>query len=154
MFASRPSQLSWTDRFMGPLLVSHNVGDLSEYQQLRENAFQSVEAVLEPSPDDAILNPHLTEGDLQDLISEAEKIFVESSDQSQLVATYCVAFWSNGTDRESIADTLTVLAQYDDPVASWYHVGPLKRRWDAATREIRTRTVQDLRQNVAFGGIS
>jgi len=154
MFASRPSQVSWQDRFMGRLLVSRNADDLSEYQQLRENAFQSVEAVLETPAGDQILNSHPTEGALQGLIAEAEKIFVESSDQSQLVATYCVAIWSKGTDRESISDTLTVLAQYDDPVASWYHVGPIKRRWDAATREIRTRTVQDLRQNVAFGGIS
>jgi hypothetical protein len=154
MFANRSSQASWRDHFTQRLSLSQTADDLTDYKQLREDAFQSVGTILESSPNSSTTHSHPTEDALRKLILEAEKVFVESSDQSQLVATYCVAIWSKGADRQSITDTLTTLTQYDDPSASWYHVGPLKHRWDSATREIRTRTVQDLRQTVTFGGIS
>ncbi|HBO89969.1 MAG TPA: hypothetical protein DD460_04405 [Acidobacteria bacterium] len=154
MFTSRPSQVSWQDRFKRRLSLSQTVDNLSTYQKLREDALQSVRSVLESSSGTLASHSRPSEDMLRELIAEAEKIFVDRSDQSQLVATYCVAIWSKGTDRHSITEILTTLAQYDDPSASWYHVGPLKHRWDAATREIRTRTVKDLRQTVAFGGIS
>jgi len=154
MFTSRPSQVSWQDRFKRRLSLSQTVDNLSTYQKLREDALQSVRSVLESSSGTLASHSRPSEDMLRELIAEAEKIFVDRSDQSQLVAAYCVAIWSKGTDRHSISEILTTLAQYDDPSASWYHVGPLKHRWDAATREIRTRTVKDLRQTVAFGGIS
>jgi hypothetical protein len=91
---------------------------------------------------------------LDELISRGEKVFVETSDQSQLIATYCVAIWQEGADRQSIVKMIEPLAQYDDPSLPWYHIGPLKRRFHETAREIRNRTVQDLRQSAALGGTS
>ena len=76
MFANRFSQGSWRHRFMGRLSLTQTADDLSDYQQFREDALRSVEAVLELSPDGSAAHSLPTEDALRKLILEAETVFV------------------------------------------------------------------------------
>ena len=154
MLASRTSEISYVTRLGRRVLFSQPADQSLDYQESREDTLRSIGEVLKSSPDRSVAHSFPAGGALQELISKGEKFFVETSDPSQLLATYCVATWNEGTDRQSIAKMIEPLAQYDRPSPPWYHIGPLKRRRDETAREIRNRTVQDLRHGVALGGTS
>ena len=154
IFLDRPSKVSRRTRFTQRFSLRRDNDEISAYKQIRMEAFKVIGAVLESEPDRSVVNSFPSENELTKLITAGEKIFVESSDQTQLITTYCVAIWNQGIDRQSISNTLNTLAQYDDLAPPWYQIGPLERRWNNVAREIRARTVQDLRQTVPLGEIS
>jgi hypothetical protein len=126
----------------------------ASHQEARRGAFKSIGEVLETPFERSGAGSIRTADHLKNLITECEQTFVDTSDQSQLVTTCCVTIWSDGADRAFIARVLEPLARYTEPLAPWYRIGPLKRSWDAATRENRIRTVENLRQAMAVGGLA
>jgi hypothetical protein len=154
MLAKDPAEMSYTTRLLQRASFLQLADQLLNHQESREGTLKSIGEVLQSSSDRSIEHSFPSADALDELISRGEKVFVETSDQSQLIATYCVAIWQEGADRQSIVKMIEPLAQYDDPSLPWYHIGPLKRRFHETAREIRNRTVQDLRQSAALGGTS
>jgi len=139
-------------RLIRKYLLLQNVDDSTYQSDTRESALNSIGIALEESANVPGSGSLRSDFDVLEMISKGEQVFIETSDQSQLVATYCVASWSDGADRSSIGKILDPLTRYERPAVPWYRFGPFRRGWDVVAREDRLRTVNQLRNAMAVGG--